>query len=946
MAKYEFDTYTLDPDNLVLERLGQPIALRRSCFDLLVFLVNNRHRVVRKDEINLSDQALKTSIKDIRSAFASGGTGQEYIKTRHRIGYQFVEPVREQMPAEPANAADSPMRAPFQTPPAQMIVGRDDELEALARFHARSLGGNRTIVFVPGEPGIGKTACIDTFLEHVASIEDTLVLRGQCVETHGAEEAFMPWMGAIEQLGRLSTQELGIKLIDKQAPSWLAHMPWLKHDEVFTGQHPMVQRGNRVRMMRELAVALETASAKRPIVLALEDLHWSDPSTLDALSFFARRRFPARVLILCTYRSSTYGPGTPRISSLHQELALDEACTTLDIPLLSRASVTEHVTQQYPGLPSRFCNELHRTTDGNPLFLVCLLSHLASRGFIHREAQGCTLRLPAGTTLEDVSPDSVHDVVTGLFERLEPLEQALIEVASVTGVEFSSRLVAASLEVDFELGEETCESLARRRQFIQAKGRHEWPDGSVVHFYEFTHSLIRNVVLRRVTATRRQKLHARIADQLEQVYKDHTADIASELAGHFEAAKLWPKCVSYSRVAARNALRRSAPAEAGRHLKRALRTLKRLPKDGARDHAELEILAELAPTVSALEGYASSEARGVYLRAEELAEALGEETLEFDLSRARLGLEFLQGNLKDSKKIGEGLVAMASTESRRPLLKAEACARLGTVLLHQGKIRAALALFAGGLERHRIEDHLEHAVRLGHDPVVINLLYTGWAYWAAGKTVQARSALDDAVGLVRELDHPITTCVGLGLVALVEHLLDDPGVAQTLATCSATAEEHGMVHWQAVADILMAWLRVEKDTSRAQATEQLSALHDLRHATAQYESSGAILLLPYYLALQSRAELLVGKRIDARMTVQRALHIVSGTGENWCLPELTRIQAEIDYHAAASRDVGSKDMVDVKQTIQKSIRAAKRLGIRQWEIRSAHTLKTFAERAH
>ncbi|MGI9331617.1 MAG: AAA family ATPase [Gammaproteobacteria bacterium] len=933
---FEFAAYTLDPENLVLEHRGQHVALRRSCFSLLVCLVCNRHRVVRKEELDLSDQALKTSIKEIRSVFGDDGRGQRFIKTRHGIGYQFIAAVREQgtkrSNGTPESSALAPARVMAAPPSAPQIVGRDRQLETLARLHARSLSGKRTIVFMPGEPGIGKTACVDAFLDSLVDEDDALVLRGQCVETHGAEEAFMPWMEAMEQLGRLSSPVVGVELIERLAPSWLAHMPWLANASPFTGSPAVIQRSNRVRMMRELAVALETSSEDRPVVLALEDLHWSDPSTLDALSFFARRRYAARVLVICTYRPTGYGPDIPRVTSIHQELAQYDACESLDIPLLTSASVTEHVDRHYPGLPGSLCRDLHRSTDGNPLFLVCLLSHLESLGFVRREAGNSTLRLPEGMKLEEVSPDSVHAVVTDLFERLEPLERQLIEVASLIGVEFSSTLVAAGMSLDVELAEGTLESLARRHQFIRAKGQQEWPDGTAVQVFEFTHALIKDVVLKRITAARRQKHHARIADRLEAGFGDQTQDIASELARHFEAAKSWQSCVSYSRLAAHNALRRFAPAEAVRHLKRALRGLEHLPKDVSRQRTELELLAELAPSVSALEGYASTEAKRVYRRAEELAEELGEDSVEFDLSRARLGMEFLQGNLRASKRIGERLVSMASTDTQRPLLHAEACARLGTVLWHQGEIRSGLALFLAGSNRHPTGEHLAHAMRLGHDPVVVNLVYTGWSHWAAGKSVQARTALDKAAELVRELEHPATSCVGLGLIAVVQQLLDDVGIDETLSTCAAIAEVHGMVHWQAVANILAAWLSIDAGTARA------SSLSDLRQATTDYESTGAMLLLPYYLSLLSRAELRVGKIADASQTIARALSIVSSTGENWCLPELTRIQAEVEYRAHPSRD-----MSGAKQAIRRSIRAAKRLGVRQWELRSAHTLAELNE---
>ena len=213
---------------------------------------------------------------------------------------------------------------------------------------------------------------------------DGWVGRGQCLDHYGAGEAYLPVLEAVGRLARGPGGDRVVAILLQHAPTWLAQMPRLVRGEAAAALQSRTAGATRERMFREMAEALEALAAERPLVLVLEDLHWSDPSTLDLVAGVARRREPARLLLLGTYRPlDAIVRGHP-LRAVAQELALHGACEELALGPLDEASVGRYLAGRVGGQAgARLTRTVHRRSDGLPLFYaghdtgVCAWAHLA-----------------------------------------------------------------------------------------------------------------------------------------------------------------------------------------------------------------------------------------------------------------------------------------------------------------------------------------------------------------------------------------------------------------------------------------------------------------------------------------------------------------------------------------------------------------------------------------
>jgi predicted ATPase len=581
----QFHSFRLDTVNHCLWRADQRVSLTPKAFDVLRYLVEHANRLVTQEELltalwpetYVNPEVIKKYILGIRKALDDPRDHPQFIATFPRRGYQFVAPVSEVLAAAPANET---------IPASRHIVGRDGALAQLEDHLRQASDAQRQLVFITGEAGIGKTTLVDAFHQTLANRPNLRLIRGQCVEGFGGKEAYYPVLEAIGQWIREAGGGHVPQTFAKQAPTWLIQFPSLIKPEQRDALQKEIHGATRERMVREICEALESLTQRDALVLVLEDLHWVDPSTLDFISAVARRRGPAKLLLLGTYRPADLIVSRNPLRTLKQDLVLHGLAQEVSLERLEESDVAKYLKIHYAdhSFPAAFVSLIYRHSGGNALFMVNILLDMVKRGFIAQLGGIWSLQV-ALKDVEPTVPDTLDQLIESQFQQLSAAEQPILRSASVAGERFSIWAISTSTGSESEVLEETCEKLAERLQFIKAAGINTLPNGQVSAHYEFRHSLYREVLYRRLSDATRAKLHLQLAQRLKAFCDPSELEQATELALHFEGGRDYQEAIRYLILAAKNSARRFAYRDSIEIL---LHALELIPKVSGSHHAELE----------------------------------------------------------------------------------------------------------------------------------------------------------------------------------------------------------------------------------------------------------------------------------------------------------------------------------------------------------------------
>jgi DNA-binding winged helix-turn-helix (wHTH) protein/tetratricopeptide (TPR) repeat protein len=554
----QFHSFRLDTVNHCLWRGEDRVSLTPKAFDVLRYLVDHSDRLVTQEEIlgalwpetYVNPEVIKKYILEIRKTLGDRPGKPEFIATFPRRGYQFVASVSEECAGMPSDLGVNAGRK---------IVGREDAIAQLDSHLGQALKSQRQVLFITGEAGVGKTTLIDAFHQAVTRRSNLRVIRGQCVEGFGGKEAYYPVLEALGQWVREAGGGPVVHMLAKQAPTWLIQFPSLIKSEQREALQKEILGATRERMVREICEALETLTAQDPLVLVLEDLHWVDPSTLDFISALARRRGPAKLLLLGTYRPADVILSQSPLKALKQDLVLHNLSHEIPLERLEQPDVAEYLALKFidADFPDEFANLLYNHSGGNALFLVTILQDMVKKGLIAQAGGHWSLCVPL-ETLEPSVPETLDQLIDAQFQQLTPVEQRILRTASVAGDHFSVWAIAPTVQIDPAGIEETCEGLAERLQFIKASGIQELANSQVSAHYQFRHSLYREVLYRRLSEASRSKLHLQLAHRLKAFCEPCELELANELALHFEGGYDYEQAIHYLLLAADNAVGRFA----------------------------------------------------------------------------------------------------------------------------------------------------------------------------------------------------------------------------------------------------------------------------------------------------------------------------------------------------------------------------------------------------
>jgi predicted ATPase len=564
----QFGCFQLDAKNECLWQNGTRIGVTPKLFAVLRHLVDNPQRLVTHDELleklwpntYVQPQVLRTYVLELRKLLGDSAEDPRFIKTVAGRGYWFVAEIEDHS----AHAGNT------HKPQASRIFGRQKELDRLNHLFRQATHGDRQVVFITGETGIGKSALIDLFCRRLCGEAQVHIARGQCVEGFAGKEPYYPVIEALRQLCSGDVGSKHMQVMQQRAPSW--------HAQIAT-VHSDLPPARGDRMLNEICDAIEAMCSGDNLVLVFEDLHWADLSTLDLFSALARRRQGAAFLLLASYRPAEVSAGQHPLKRLKQDLLTHKLCTDVSLPPLDRDAVREYLAQELhaEAPPKGLASFVHQHSEGNPLFMIAMLEHLIAQGFLQQKAETWHLR-SAFAEMDVGVPAALSEMIETQIDRLEEADQRLLEAASLIGIIFPAWAAAAALGADLEEIEAHYDQLTRRLHFLHPAGHDELPDGTQSTSYVFAHGLYREVLRSRQSPSRRAKRHLRVAEKFEQLFAGRELDVSTEMAMHFEAAAEWVRAAEALCIAADKAMRRGAREESVKLTERALRSLENLSK--------------------------------------------------------------------------------------------------------------------------------------------------------------------------------------------------------------------------------------------------------------------------------------------------------------------------------------------------------------------------------
>jgi predicted ATPase len=595
-----FASFQLDTTNACLFRNGERIELAPKPFSVLRYLVENPGRLISHNELLdtlwpetfVQPQVLRTYVLELRKVLRDDLENPQFIQTLPKRGYRFVATVTEKDVPQPRATSHASAVEAVTVP----IVGRDEELTRLMEQVQSIEQGQRRIVFVTGEAGIGKTSLVDAFCRRAVAESGVVPARGQCVEGFGSpgfggKEEYYPVMEALGQLCASAEGETTRAVVARMAPGWL---PLLRreHGPLTEISADGARTANRERLLGEICDALEELAAQKPLLLIFDDLHWADAATLNLISALSRRRAPAKLMVLATWRPQDVVAEAP-LKRLKQDLLLRRLCTEIAMTPLEKTAVKKFLCRELKQetLPAGLASFVHQRSEGNPLFMIAILEHLIAQRFLRQDKAdggGAWKLYACFEEMEPGVPAGLAGMIELEMERVSVEEQRLLEAGSLVGMVFPVWAAAAALDTAAEDLEEAYDLLARRVHFLERAGQDDLPDGTRAAFYVFAHGLYREVLYQRQPAAVRSRRHRRIAARLSELFAGREASVARELATHYEAAGDWQQAAQALHLAALRAQNREAWAECAELLACALRLTTNL-SGSDRSNAERDI---------------------------------------------------------------------------------------------------------------------------------------------------------------------------------------------------------------------------------------------------------------------------------------------------------------------------------------------------------------------
>ena len=524
-------------------------------------------------------------------------------------------------------------------------------------------------------------------------------------------------------------------------------------------------------------------------------------------------------------------------------------------------------------------------------------------------------------------PPTVQGILAARIDRLASEEKELLQQLSVIGRQFPVSLVK-------QVVTEPEDVLYRVLSALQAKEfLYEQPAFPESEYF-FKHALTQDVAYGTVLQEQRRTLHERTGQALEELYAKKLADHYSALAHRYSQCRNTQKAVEYLYLAGQQAVQRSAHAEAVTRLTTALELLQTLPDGRERAEQELRLQLVLGPALVVNKSYTALEIEHTYARALELSRQMEDSSRLFPAMKGLYLFSFTKGTeFPRVCELGEQLVRLAD-EAHSPALQIEAYYALGIGLLYRGELSAGRTYLEQAVDLYDPHQQASLGVRFlsGEDPGVSGSGSMSYALWTLGYPEQARQAMQRMLMLAQELLYAFSIAYASAFAAGRHLHYQNYALAQEYAEAAITSStEHGFVWWHALADIFCGGALA----AQGQPTEGIA---QIQQGLEVYQSIGAELWWPYYLAVLAEAYKKVAQPDKGLSTVADALARVSATGERWYEAELYRLKRELTLQKSKVESRRSKVGEEAEECFHKALDIAQKQEAKSLELRAATSL--------
>jgi class 3 adenylate cyclase/tetratricopeptide (TPR) repeat protein len=402
------------------------------------------------------------------------------------------------------------------------FVGREKERAELRRLLDRASGGRGTLVMMAGEPGVGKTRITEE-LTTEAYRHGLLTLVGHCYEMEGAPP-YIPFVENIESAARIVKAETLRNALGDAAPEAAKLLPQLRQrfPEIPQPQQLPPEQERRF-LLNSLRDFFERLALDRAILMVIEDLHWADDSTLLLIDHIAQRIHEMPVLIVATYRHTELDIA-PSLAKTLEELNRRRLIQELTLKLLSRTDVSNMLQSKIEEqAPERLTELIYQETEGNPFFVEEILKHLSEEGKVFDD-EG-RLRSEIKISEHEV-PKGIRSVIGRRLDRVSEECRHVLSAAAIIGRAFDFELLEELVDLDEDAVFNAIDS-AERTQLIVAE-----PKNGNINF-KFYHELIRQTLITDLSSMRRQRIHLRVGEAMENLYADSIEEHIPAVAHHF-----------------------------------------------------------------------------------------------------------------------------------------------------------------------------------------------------------------------------------------------------------------------------------------------------------------------------------------------------------------------------------------------------------------------------